>query len=141
TAPRGSHQITRYQLKKSVSKAADGSPRVRWVSEHEFGHEAGPETLVVEVQIGGLKATRYEFEGCLRQVKIRQDDPAFNDRIWIQEALANLAREHVLTKQSILTWEIIESTIIDYYLEQLQQGHKGMIPAPFDLMPYGIAAT
>lgn len=121
TAPHGSFQTARYQLKKRVSLKSDGTEKIHWNSEQEFGLDAGPDDLVVEVQIGGIKATRYEFEECLREVKVKQNacgrsqshnslanihvranghwqDPTFNDRVWMQQALLNMARENVLSK-------------------------------------------
>ncbi|KZZ96265.1 hypothetical protein AAP_01038 [Ascosphaera apis ARSEF 7405] len=133
TAPHGSFQTARYQLKKRVSLKSDGTEKIHWNSEQEFGLDAGPDDLVVEVQIGGIKATRYEFEECLRE------DPTFNDRVWMQQALLNMARENVLTKTSILSWEVIEKTVINYYVEQLEQGTRGTASMPFDLMPFAIA--
>ncbi|KAI5288051.1 hypothetical protein KEM54_005511 [Ascosphaera aggregata] len=135
SAPHGSFQTARYQLKKHISRRNDGSQKSRWVPEQEFGLDAGPETLFVEVQIGGIKATRYEFEECLRDVKIRQNDPAFNDRLKLDPGILT----RLSAKSSVLSWEVIEQTIVNYYLEQLQQGTKGTPPEPFDLMPFGIA--
>ncbi|KAI5299919.1 hypothetical protein KEM56_002881 [Ascosphaera pollenicola] len=140
TAPHGSFQTARYQLKKRTTKRPDGSQKTHWYPEHEFGYEVGPDQLVVEIQIGGLKATRHEFEECLRQVKIEQHGPTFNDSVWMQQALQVLARENIMTKQSVLSWEVIEKTMIDYYVEQLEQGTRGTASVPFDLVPFEITA-
>ncbi|KAI5296965.1 hypothetical protein KEM55_005349 [Ascosphaera atra] len=140
TAPFKSFHTTCYQLEKRTTRRSDGSVRTRWVIDHESDVATGPRELLVEVQVGAIRTTRMEFDESLKEVKLAQEDPTFNERTWIAQALTQLVRDNVLTRNSVTNWDVIEQTVLNFYFDLVNKGPDAELVSPLNLAAFEIAA-
>ncbi|EFW20980.1 hypothetical protein CIHG_00194 [Coccidioides immitis H538.4] len=76
----------------------DGTMQQTWRYDQNQLRKVKTARLLCRVLIGKSEKSRQELENSLRTVPVVQDDPNWRCRTWAAHAIAQLARDNVLSK-------------------------------------------
>ncbi|KAI9672998.1 MAG: hypothetical protein M1817_003162 [Caeruleum heppii] len=113
---------TRYHVTNKVQARGDSEADVLWHYERLELPKVRTVRLLVRVLVGKIESSRAAFEASLASVALIQHNPEWTCRQWAVDALAQLARDGVLSKSSITDWPTIEQASRDYEDRKKREG-------------------